>query len=116
MASFKDIEDAISKKKVPEPSKGFWLKFDRELGDRLDAVDSRNPSRAYGLADIFSVFLQPKPVLAAAALVLMINLAVFSLARSGNSLTMVAFLSNDDLAGELVLTDELGSGENIVDF
>ena len=116
MTTFKDIEDAISKKKPLKPSDGFWRKFDRELAGKLDAVDNRSQSRAYGLADIFSVFLQPKPALVTAILVIMINLAIFSFAQRGIYLTSVALISNDDLAGELVLADELSFGENIVDF
>lgn len=120
MASFKEILDIISKKKAPAPTKEFWARFDRELAGRLDAIDSRNPRRNYGfaerLSDAFSVFFQPKPVLLAATLVVLINLTLFSLAQRGPSLTLVAFLSNDDLAEELVLTDQLSSGEIIVDF
>ncbi len=120
MASFKDIMDMIAKKKAPEPSRGFWLKFDRELGEKLDAIDSRNPNRSYGFAekmgDIFSVFLQPKPVLAAATFIVAVNLILFSLASGGPALVSVALLSKDDLAGEFVLTNELASGENVVDF
>jgi hypothetical protein len=119
MTSFKDIMDMIAKKKIPGPSREFWMKFDRDLGEKLDAIDSRNSSRGYGFAEklgeAFSVFFQPKPVLAAATLIVVINLAVFSLAYKGTSLVTVAFLSNDDLALELILTDEL-AGENIVDF
>ena len=101
-------------------SKEFWLKFDRELGERLDAIDSRKSSRSYGFTEwldgAFSVLFQPKPALAAATLVVAINLILFSLTSGGPSLVSVALLSKDDLAGELVLTDELASGENIVDF
>jgi hypothetical protein len=110
MASFKDIMDMIANKNVPEPPKEFWLKFDTELKERLDAIDSRNSSRSYGFA------FQAKPILVAATLVLTINLILFSLASGGPGLVSVALLSKDDLAGELVLTDELASGENVVDF
>ena len=120
MANFKDIIDMISKKKAPIPSKEFWKGFDRELGEKLDAVNSRKLNRRYGfsekLNDALSVFLRPKPVLVTATLIVAINLAVFSLANRSTYLTSVAFLSNDDLAEELVLTGELASGENIVDF
>lgn len=120
MASFKDIMDIIAKKKAPEPPKGFWLKFDRELKERLDAVDSRNYSRGYGFAEslggAFSAIFQPKPVLVAATLVVAVNLMVFSLSYGRSGLVSVALLSKDDLAGEFVLTEELASGENIVDF
>ena len=120
MASFKDITDMISKKKVFEPPKGFWLKFDRELGERLDAIDSRKSSRSHGFAEglgeMFSAFFQPKPVLAAATFIVAVNLILFSLASGGPALVSVALLSKNDLAEELVLTDELSSGENIVDF
>ena len=120
MASFKDIMDMIAKKKVPEPPKGFWLKFDRELGEKLDAIDSRKSSRNYGftegLGEMFSAFFRPKPVLAAATFIVAINLILFSLASRGPALVSVALLSRDDLAEELVLTDQLASGENIVDF
>ncbi len=120
MASFKDITDMISKKKVFEPPKGFWLKFDRELGERLDAIDSRKSSRSHGFAEglgeMFSAFFQPKPVLAAATFIVAVNLILFSLASGGPALVSVALISKDDLAGEFVLTNELASGENIVDF
>ncbi len=120
MASFKDITDMISKKKVFEPPKGFWLKFDRELGERLDAIDSRKSNRSYGFAGwldgISFAFFQPKPVLAAAMFILALNIVLFSFASRGPTLVSVALLSRDDLAEELVLTDQLSSGENIVDF
>ena len=120
MANFKDIIDMISKKKAPGPSKEFWKGFDRELGEKLDSVNSRNSSCHYGfsekLNDALSVFIRPKPVLVTATLIVAINLALFSLAHRSTYLTSVAFLSNDDLAEELVLTGELASGENIVDF
>ncbi|MFA5339056.1 MAG: hypothetical protein WC317_02770 [Candidatus Omnitrophota bacterium] len=120
MASFKDIMEMMAKKKVPEPQKEFWLKFDRELRERLDAIDSRKSSRGYGFAEslgwAFSAIFQPKPVLVAATLVVAINLMVFSLSSGGSGLVSVALLSRDDLAGEFVLTEELASGENIVDF
>ena len=110
----------IAKKKVPEPPKGFWLKFDGELRERLDVIDSRNSIRSYGFAEslggVFSVLFQPKPALAAATLIIVINLILFSLTSGGSGLVSVALLSKDDLAGEFVLTDELASGENIVDF
>lgn len=120
MLKLKDILDAISRKKAPDLPNGFWHRFDRELGERLDAVDNRNLSRRYGFAaaleGAFSLFLRPKPVLVTATLVVAINLALFSFANKGTSLTSVALLSSSDLAEELVLTDELISGENIVDF
>ncbi len=120
MASFKDIMDMIAKKKAPEPQKGFWLKFDRELGERLDAIDSRKSSRSYGFAEglgaTFSSFFQPKPVLAAATFIVAVNLILFSLASRGPGLVSVALIAKDDLAEEFVLTNELASGENIVDF
>ena len=120
MASFKDITDMIAEKKAPEPPKGFWLKFDRELGERLDAIDSRKSSRSHGFAEglgeMFSAFFQPKPVLAAAMFILALNIVLFSFASRGPTLVSVALLSRDDLAEELVLTDQLSSGENIVDF
>ena len=110
MASFKDIMDMIANRKVPEPSKRFWMRFDGELREKLDAIDSRR------MSSIFSVFLQPKPVLAAATFVLAMNLILFSLASRGPVLVSVALLSKEDLAGELVLTNQLTSGENVVDF
>ena len=110
MASFKDIMDVIAKKKAPEPPRGFWSKFDRELGERLDAIDSRKSSRDYWFV------LQPKPVLVAATFILALNLVLFSFASREPTLVSVALLSRDDLAEELVLTDQLSSGENIVDF
>jgi len=120
MVRFKGILDAISKKRVPDMPKEFWHKFDRELGERLDAVDSRNLNRSYGFAaaleGAFSLLFRPKPVLVTATLVVAINLALFSFANRAIPLTSVALLSNSDLAEELVLTDELTSGENIVDF
>lgn len=120
MLKFKDVLDAISRKKAPDLPREFWHRFDSELGKKLDAIDNRNLSRSYGFAEMlngaFSIFLRPKPVLVTAALVVVINLTLFSLAQRGASLTAVAFLSNSDLAEELVLTDELASGENIVDF
>jgi len=120
MLKFKDIIDMISRKKAPNLSKGFWHRFDSELGKKLDAIDDRNLSHSYGFAEAFngafSIFLRPKPVLVTATLVLVINLTLFSFANKGIPLTAVAFLSNNDLAEELVLTDELSSGENVVDF
>lgn len=120
MANFKDIIDMISKEKAPGLSKESWKGFDRELGEKLDAVNSRNLSRSYGFAEkineAFSVFLRPKPILVTVTFIVVINLTLFSLAHKSTSLTSVAFLSNDDLAEELVLTGELASGENIVDF
>ena len=120
MLKLKDVMDMISKKKAPDLPRGFWDRFDSELRGKLDAIDERNLSRSYGFAGklnaAFSVFLRPKPVLVAATLVVAVNLALFSLVQKGPPLTVVALLSNNDLADELVLTDELSSGENIVDF
>lgn len=120
MVRFKDILSAILRKRAPDLPKEFWRRFDRELGERLDAVDSRNLSRGYGFAaalnGAFSLLLRPKPALIVATLVVAINLALFSFANRAIPLTSVAFLSNSDLAEELILTDELIAGENIVDF
>ena|SRR3989338_2604892 len=115
--------DIISKMKAPKMSKGFWAKFDAELGWKLDAAEAGRISPkavpAHAIINFFAVFREFKFkrafVTASFALIVIAFSLIFSV-RNGPGLYSVASLTSDELIEELIFIDNSEVSENIIDF
>lgn len=104
--------DIISKMKAPRMSRGFWAKFDAELGRKLDAAEAERISPkvvlAHAIINFFAVFRDSKFkrafVTASLALIVVGFSLIFS-TRGGPGLYSVASLTSDELIEELVFID-----------
>jgi hypothetical protein len=117
------FDDLISKASTPKMSKGFWAKFDSELGTKLDKAEARRisvRSAVLGvLGDLASAFANPefKHALAtASAAVMVVGFSIIFAAKGGPGLYSVSSLTNDELVDEIVMLDAYPASENIIDF
>jgi|GEM_PF-5585590 hypothetical protein len=116
--------DLISKaRKAPAMSKGFWAKFDAELGTRLNSAEKKRislPSAVFeAIEDMVAVLRNAefKRALATASVaVTVIGFSIIFSMRGGPGLYSVSSLTNDELVDEIVILGTCDSGENMIDF
>ncbi|MFA5093629.1 MAG: hypothetical protein WC512_00115 [Candidatus Omnitrophota bacterium] len=116
--------DLISKaRKAPVMSKGFWAKFDAELGAKLNAAEKKRislPLAVFEAVEDMAAVLRNvefKRALATASVaVTVIGFSIIFSMRGGPGLYSVSSLTNDELIDEIVILGTCGSGENMIDF
>jgi len=123
MQADKKFDDLISKAPMPKMSKGFWARFDAELGAKLDGAEVRRISvksaifEAFG--DFASAFANPefkRALATASAAVMVVGFSIIFAAKGGPGLYSVSSLTSDELVDEIVMLDAYPASENIIDF
>lgn len=123
MQAGKKFDDLISKAPMPKMSKGFWARFDAELGAKLDRAEVKRisvRSAVFGvLEDFWAAFANPefkRALATASAAVMVVGFSVIFAARGGPGLYSVSSLTSDELVDEIVMLDAYPASENIIDF
>lgn len=119
MSTYKKLVDLVSRRRTPRPSKAFWEKFDRELGQRLDAVDAQRYQRRFSfikkVKDAFELIFQPRlrsAVVIASLLIVIIGAALFFTNYQDIQLRSILALSDEELVDELIIIDGLATKVN----
>lgn len=126
MSTYKKLIDLVSRRKVPKPSKELWQRFDKELTQKLDAIDAKRHSERVPfierIKEVFGLLLKPglKPALVTASLlIIIIGMGLYFTNYQGEGLVSVAALSNEEVVDELIIIDgliaEMGAVENGTD-
>ncbi len=123
MQAGKKFDDLISKAPMPKMSKGFWARFDVELGAKLDKAEVKRisvRSAVLGvLEDFMSAFANPefkRALATASAAVMVVGFSIIFAAKGGPGLYPVSSLTSDELVDEIVMLDAYPASENIIDF
>ncbi|HPN66238.1 MAG TPA: hypothetical protein PLV09_02340 [Candidatus Omnitrophota bacterium] len=123
MQTGKKFDDLISRAPMPKMSKGFWARFDAELGEKLDRAEVKRisvRSAVLGvLEDLGAAFSNPefkRALATASAAVMVVGFSVIFAAKGGPGLYPVSSLTSDELVDEIVMLDAYPASENIIDF
>jgi len=114
MSTYKKLIDLVSRRKVPKPSKELWQRFDKELTQKLDAIDVKKDSEYVPfierIREVFGLLLKPRlrPVLVTASLlIIIIGTSLYFTNYQGEGLVSVATLSNEEVVEEFIIIDGL---------
>ncbi|KPK42525.1 MAG: hypothetical protein AMJ78_02225 [Omnitrophica WOR_2 bacterium SM23_29] len=114
MSTYKKLIDLVSRRKVPKPSEELWQRFDKELMQKLDAIDAERHSERVPfierIKEVFGLLLKPglKPVLVTASLlIIIIGMSLYFTNYRSEGLVSVAALSNEEAVEEFIMVDGL---------
>jgi hypothetical protein len=123
MQTGKKFDDLISKAPMPKMPKGFWARFDAELGAKLDRAEIKRisvRSAVLGvLEDLRAAFANPefkRALATASAAVMVVGFSIIFAAKGGPGLYPVSSLTSEELVDEIVMLDAYPASENIIDF
>lgn len=114
MSTYKRLIELVSRKKAPQPSREFWQEFDKELGQKLDAINAKRSRQPVpfidAIRDFLGTLLKPslRPVVAGVFLII-IAMGGSILFKNYQDIQFysVSALSNEELADELSAIEEL---------